>query len=150
MFTTRVVTTQQKVWHVGLVIIPKRRGVGLHERFRRRKPKNPERNRWVEFIDFPFDFADELWWLVALVALAGFMVLVGWPTVLILLDLAWLGGVVVGAIFSFGLLRRPITIRAYSADTVYTRRQSGFRAALVRKNSIAQQLSAGKAPKDIS
>lgn len=145
MFTQRVKSPSDEVWHVGLVIIPSRKGKGLRERFTR-KSRDPNKTHPLDFIDVPIDALDEIWVLVAFIVFAVFMVLVGWPMILVLFDLFWLSAVIAGAIISFGILQRPITVRAYSKNKTYTWKKKGFKNALTFKKQIAKKLTQGKKP----
>jgi hypothetical protein len=148
MFSVRVKDPDNEIWHVGLVIVPSREGRGLKERFFRKR--DPNKKSAFDFIDIPFiDSFDEIWVLLLFLVAALFMAIIGWPLILVLFDLAWLVLVMIGAVVSFGILRRPITIRAYAKEKSRTWQRQGFRAALSLKNHIAEQLAHGVSPEKL-
>jgi hypothetical protein len=147
MFTSTVTDPQGDRWTVELQLIPRREGVGFRERFFRRKStrrRDPHKTRWYDFIDLPIlDGAAELWFLLAVAVAVAIFALIGWPLLLLLSDFIWLIIVLVGALISFGIFGRPVTIVANNGDKTHTWKIRGLLKAQRLRQKIADNLAHG-------
>lgn len=140
MFQKKVTAPDKKVWHFELLVLPHAEGKGFRRRFLTKRQR-----RIAENMDLPIpDGLDDIYLILILIALIAFMTFIGWPFVMLLLDLSWLLVVFLGALISFGVLRRPITIRAYSRDQLIKHRVVGFRNALKARDELAHSVSLGE------
>jgi len=155
---TQVIDPKGKSWAVRLQLIPNREGIGLYERFmgrlnkrkeRENLAKNQERERvnWLDVIFNAPDSIDDLKFLLIILAAAVWFYFIGWPLLLLLFDLIWLVIVLLGAIASFVILRRPITITAACEDQVGVEKVQGLIKAYKKKQEIVQSLLKGTLPK---
>jgi hypothetical protein len=118
-----------------------------YERFFRRKStrrRDPHKTRWYDFIDLPIlDGAAELWFLLAVAVAVAIFALIGWPLLLLLSDFIWLIIVLVGALISFGIFGRPVTIVANNGDKTHTWKIRGLLKAQRLRQKIADNLAHG-------
>ncbi len=145
MFTSTITDPNGRQWRVSLQFIPTRQGIGLRERFigrHTKKQKKPGKVSWLDFVGVP-DSIDDIRIIMAFIVVALVFTFVGWPLLLMLADLIWLVLVILGAILSFIVLKRPITISAKSQDEYYAWKIVGLAQALKFKQNLADSLSRG-------
>jgi hypothetical protein len=140
------------MWKVRRRWLPHRDGIGVTARFRRmrRTKGSQDKDRWYDFLDAGdgcFDL-DELWVLVAAIAVFLLLFLVIPPVVLIGIDLLWMGAVfLVGAIGRF-VLGRPWTIEAVGpSDERRLWQVKGYRGAGQLRDTLQAEFDAGLNPR---
>lgn len=164
------------MWKVRRRWLPHREGVGVRARFRRVSrrrdrrrqqspppdgapvtkvdqskvpPRSKDKDRWYDFLDVGDGCVDldELWVLVAAIAIFLLLFFVVPPVVLIGIDLLWMGGVfLLGAIGRF-VLGRPWTIEAVGPNDERRAWQvKGFRGAGQLRDTLQAEFDAGLNP----
>jgi ABC-type transport system involved in multi-copper enzyme maturation permease subunit len=140
-----------KLWTVRVQLIPNRQGIGLYERFVGRFSKKDKKERKHHWFDFILNGAtpgsmDDVRILLIILAVAIVFYFIGWPLLLLLLDFIWLILVLIGALISFVILRRPITIMAKSGQELHAWRSRCLLKIRRQKQEIVQSLSRGVIP----
>jgi biotin transporter BioY len=140
-----------KVWTVRIQLIPNRQGIGLYERFVGRfskKDKKERKHHWFDFIlnGATPDSLDDVRILLIILAVAIVFYFIGWPLLMLLLDFIWLLLVLLGALISFVVLRRPITIMAKSGQELHAWKSRDLLKVRNQKQEIVQSLSRGVIP----
>jgi hypothetical protein len=150
MLITHITDPEGKTWLVSLQLLPSRHGIGLRERFIGRlskKPKDPNKKTgWADFFTYsPIpDSVDDLRLLLIFIVIAIVFTFIGWPLLLVIADLIWLLLVLLGALMSFVILKRPITISAKNREETYYWKVRGLAEARKRKQEIVLALSRGE------
>ena len=144
MSTRRVTTPGGVAWTVRRRWLPHREGKGVVQRFRKRGKPDAS-----NFVDLPFDIGDGGAGLVIAIVIAValfLLLLLGWPVLLLGIDLAWL--LLVGVLGMIGriVLRRPWRVEAVSAAERRNWFVKGYRAAGERRDEVARQLTHGQNP----
>ena len=146
MFTSHVTDPSGTDWRVTLQLIPRRQGIGLRERFLRRKShKKPNHgSHWYDFIDIPvLDGIDDLWLVLAIIAFFIIVVFIGWPLILLLSDFIWFIVVFLGGLLSYGVFGRPLTILAENGTQTHSWKIRGLFRAFERKQQIVENVRHG-------
>lgn len=148
---TEVVDPAGRLWVVRIQLIPNRQGIGLYERFVGRFSKKDKKERKHHLFDFILngatpDSMDDVRILLVILAVAIVFYFIGWPLLLLLLDFIWLILVLLGALISFVVLRRPITIMAKSGQVLHTWKSRDLLKVQNQKQEIVQSLSKGVIP----
>lgn len=159
------------MWKVRRRWLPHRDGIGVRARFRkvsRRRQSPPpdgtpttavdpanvparsqQKDRWYDSVDIGDGCVDidEMWVLVAAVAVFLLLFFIVPPVVLIGIDLLWMGGVfLVGAIGRF-VLGRPWTIEAVGPNDERRAWQvKGYRGAGQLRDTLQAEFDAGLDP----
>jgi hypothetical protein len=149
MFTSTILDPKGNSWTVSLQILPKRRGIGVYQRFigrlRRRTPRKDQDNTsWLDLLLQPVpDSVDDFWLLLIIIASVILFYFVGWPIVLLLIDFIWLILVLIGALIAFIVLKRPITITATTSDQTYSWKVQGLMKSVAKKRGVMQSILSG-------
>jgi hypothetical protein len=140
----RVRTPDGTVWTVRRRWIPHREGKGVSQRFRNRRTK-PE----LDGLDLPFSFASDLEGLaivLGLIVVFVALLILGWPLLLLGIDLAWLAIVGVFGVIGRVVLRRPWRVEATSDTDRHDWYVQGFRAAGRLRDDLGNQYRHGHQP----
>ncbi len=108
-------------------------------------PAADERGRWYDWIDVPGDL-DALAFVIVIVLAVLFLVFVGWPLVLIGVDLAWVTLVLIVGTIGRVVLGRPWRVEARSDGEVREWFVPGFRASGRLRDDLANQFRHGANP----
>src|SRR6185437_1214753 len=95
-------------------------------------------HHWLNFILQPPDGFDDLRIMLILLAASIVFYFIGWPLLLLLLDFIWLIIALLGALISFVVLRRPITLVARHDDETYSWKVRGLLKASMQKQEIVR------------
>jgi hypothetical protein len=137
-------------WTIRRRWIPHREGIGLHARLRRRRARDRRTSdsagpRWYDWLEVPSDL-DVLGAIVVAVLVVLFVVFLGWPLILVGIDLAWLCLVAIAGTVGRVVLRRPWRVEATSHDERRDWYVSGFREAGRRRDDLADKFRHGANP----
>lgn len=141
-------------WQVRRRWLPHRDNIGVRARFtarrRRRRAKHDEKNgkfQKRDLLDIPSGgdgCLDEIGFAVLVIVVIAFVIFVGWPVLLILLDLLWLVAIGLVGIGGKVLFRRPWRVEAVSSlgdrhewDVV------GFRRSGALRDDVKVKLATG-------
>lgn len=103
---------------------------------------------WWDFIDFPFDFGDDfLAGIVVVLAIAAFvvfMIFLGWPLLLLLIETLWgIAALVLGALARV-LFRRPWSLVAETEGDKRVWHVRTWRAAKRAERIVLSAVRAGR------
>ena len=150
----KVSDPEGRKWVVRRQWAPRLEGRGLRARLRRGRARRKESGRWSDWLDLPVDLPDSLTVLlvvVALVAAAVFLIFVGFPLLLALLDLIVVIALVVGGVVGRVAFRRPWTIEAMAEDgRRWSAEAVGWKASGQRRQDMADHLAARRRPEEMT
>lgn len=138
----QVTALDGRTWTVRRRWVPRHASL-VRRWWQRKRSRRGDGAGWFD-VATGFDL-DDLWWVALAVAAIAFLVILGVPIVLALLDVVLLLVLTAGGIVARVLLRRPWTVQATTADgSVLERQVVGWRRAGDEVRALAHELQHGR------